>query len=65
MTVDLDSDKQDYPQPSDLSTFVNETKFSSPTEGEQELGKKWGMQAGQDYKGNKCVLDFLSQVTVH
>uniref|UniRef100_A0A2D4PX67 Transforming acidic coiled-coil-containing protein C-terminal domain-containing protein n=1 Tax=Micrurus surinamensis TaxID=129470 RepID=A0A2D4PX67_MICSU len=30
MTVDLD--KQDYPQPSDLSTFVNETKFSSPTE---------------------------------
>ena len=33
MTVDLDSDKQDYPQPSDLSTFVNETKFSSPTEG--------------------------------
>ncbi|XP_060624541.2 transforming acidic coiled-coil-containing protein 2 isoform X3 [Anolis sagrei] len=32
MTVDLDSDKQDYPQPSDLSTFVNETKFSSPTE---------------------------------
>lgn len=33
MTVDLDTDKQDYPQPSDLSTFVNETKFSSPTEG--------------------------------
>ncbi|KAJ6669032.1 hypothetical protein lerEdw1_007841 [Lerista edwardsae] len=33
MTVDLDSDKPDYPQPSDLSTFVNETKFSSPTEG--------------------------------
>lgn len=33
MTVDLSTDKQDYPQPSDLSTFVNETKFSSPTEG--------------------------------
>ncbi|XP_070608674.1 transforming acidic coiled-coil-containing protein 2 isoform X2 [Erythrolamprus reginae] len=32
MTVDLDNDKQDYPQPSDLSSFVNETKFSSPTE---------------------------------
>ncbi|XP_033036391.1 transforming acidic coiled-coil-containing protein 2 isoform X2 [Trachypithecus francoisi] len=32
MTVDLEADKQDYPQPSDLSTFVNETKFSSPTE---------------------------------
>ncbi|XP_054238141.1 transforming acidic coiled-coil-containing protein 2 [Indicator indicator] len=32
MTVDLNTDKQDYPQPSDLSTFVNETKFSSPTE---------------------------------
>ncbi|XP_038266018.1 transforming acidic coiled-coil-containing protein 2 isoform X5 [Dermochelys coriacea] len=32
MTVDLDTDKQDYPQPSDLSTFVNETKFSSPIE---------------------------------
>ncbi|XP_024303532.1 transforming acidic coiled-coil-containing protein 2 isoform X39 [Homo sapiens] len=35
MTVDLEADKQDYPQPSDLSTFVNETKFSSPTEGKQ------------------------------
>ncbi|XP_037659894.1 transforming acidic coiled-coil-containing protein 2 isoform X6 [Choloepus didactylus] len=32
MAVDLEADKQDYPQPSDLSTFVNETKFSSPTE---------------------------------
>ncbi|XP_075391064.1 transforming acidic coiled-coil-containing protein 2 [Tenrec ecaudatus] len=32
MTVDLEADKQDYPQPSDLSTFVNETKLSSPTE---------------------------------
>uniref|UniRef100_A0A8D2ASF8 Transforming acidic coiled-coil-containing protein C-terminal domain-containing protein n=1 Tax=Sciurus vulgaris TaxID=55149 RepID=A0A8D2ASF8_SCIVU len=32
MTVDLEADKQDFPQPSDLSTFVNETKFSSPTE---------------------------------
>lgn len=32
MTVDLDADKQDYPQPSDLSTFVNETKFNSPSE---------------------------------
>uniref|UniRef100_G3U7T5 Transforming acidic coiled-coil-containing protein C-terminal domain-containing protein n=1 Tax=Loxodonta africana TaxID=9785 RepID=G3U7T5_LOXAF len=32
MTVDLEADKQDYPQPSDLSTFVNESKFSSPTE---------------------------------
>ncbi|XP_067565278.1 transforming acidic coiled-coil-containing protein 2 isoform X6 [Pseudorca crassidens] len=32
MTVDLEANKQDYPQPSDLSTFVNETKFNSPTE---------------------------------
>ncbi|MBZ3882964.1 Transforming acidic coiled-coil-containing protein 2 [Sciurus carolinensis] len=32
MTVDLEADKQDFPQPSDLSTFVNETKFNSPTE---------------------------------
>ncbi|EPQ16382.1 Transforming acidic coiled-coil-containing protein 2 [Myotis brandtii] len=32
MTVDLEADKQDFPQPSDLSSFVNETKFSSPTE---------------------------------
>ncbi|XP_047559107.1 transforming acidic coiled-coil-containing protein 2 isoform X14 [Lutra lutra] len=32
VTVDLEADKQDYPQPSDLSTFVNDTKFSSPTE---------------------------------
>ncbi|XP_060027109.1 transforming acidic coiled-coil-containing protein 2 isoform X3 [Erinaceus europaeus] len=33
MTVDLEADRQDYPQPSDLSTFVNETKFNSPSEG--------------------------------
>lgn len=39
MTVDLEADKQDYPQPSDLSTFVNETKFSSPTEGKQFGGQ--------------------------
>lgn len=39
MTVDLESDKQDYPQPSDLSTFVNETKFSSPTEGKRLGGQ--------------------------
>ncbi|XP_037587327.1 transforming acidic coiled-coil-containing protein 2 isoform X14 [Cebus imitator] len=39
MTVDLEADKQDYPQPSDLSTFVNETKFSSPTEGKQPCGQ--------------------------
>ncbi|XP_032738049.1 transforming acidic coiled-coil-containing protein 2 isoform X2 [Lontra canadensis] len=32
VTVDLEADKQDYPHPSDLSTFVNDTKFSSPTE---------------------------------
>ncbi|XP_049620379.1 transforming acidic coiled-coil-containing protein 2 isoform X8 [Suncus etruscus] len=32
MTVELEADKQDYPQPSDLSTFVNETKFESPSE---------------------------------
>ncbi|XP_043453674.1 transforming acidic coiled-coil-containing protein 2 isoform X1 [Prionailurus bengalensis] len=32
VTVDLEADKQDYPQPSDLSTFVNDTKFNSPTE---------------------------------
>lgn len=41
MTVDLEADKQDYPQPSDLSTFVNETKFSSPAE-----GKRLGGQPG-------------------
>ncbi|XP_048362288.1 transforming acidic coiled-coil-containing protein 2 isoform X5 [Sphaerodactylus townsendi] len=43
MTVDLDSDKQDYPQPSDLSTFVNETKFSSPTE-ELEYGNAYEIE---------------------
>ncbi|CAK6435977.1 unnamed protein product [Pipistrellus nathusii] len=32
MTVELEADKQDFPQPSDLSSFVNETKFSSPSE---------------------------------
>lgn len=39
MTVDLEADKQDFPQPSDLSTFVNETKFNSPTEGKQRGGR--------------------------
>ncbi|XP_044880222.1 transforming acidic coiled-coil-containing protein 2 isoform X4 [Mauremys mutica] len=43
MTVDLDTDKQDYPQPSDLSTFVNETKFSSPTE-ELEYGNSYEIE---------------------
>ncbi|XP_013358520.1 PREDICTED: transforming acidic coiled-coil-containing protein 2 isoform X4 [Chinchilla lanigera] len=39
MTVDLEADKQDFPQPSDLSTFVNETKFNSPSEGKQLGGQ--------------------------
>ncbi|KAF7253347.1 Transforming acidic coiled-coil-containing protein 2 [Varanus komodoensis] len=43
MTVDLDADKQDYPQPSDLSTFVNETKFISPTE-ELEYGNSYEIE---------------------
>ncbi|XP_037759693.2 transforming acidic coiled-coil-containing protein 2 isoform X3 [Chelonia mydas] len=43
MTVDLDTDKQDYPQPSDLSTFVNETKFSSPSE-ELEYGNSYEIE---------------------
>ncbi|XP_054974906.1 transforming acidic coiled-coil-containing protein 2 isoform X3 [Sorex araneus] len=38
VTVELDADKQDYPQPSDLSTFVNETKFESPSEGKHRRG---------------------------
>lgn len=40
VTVDLEADKQDYPQPSDLSTFVNDTKFSSPTEGKPLGGSR-------------------------
>ncbi|XP_021255929.1 transforming acidic coiled-coil-containing protein 2 isoform X1 [Numida meleagris] len=43
MTVDLSTDKQDYPQPSDLSTFVNETKFNSPTE-ELEYGNSYEIE---------------------
>uniref|UniRef100_A0A8C5J8G5 Transforming acidic coiled-coil containing protein 2 n=1 Tax=Junco hyemalis TaxID=40217 RepID=A0A8C5J8G5_JUNHY len=43
MTVDLNTDKQDYPQPSDLSTFVNETKFNSPTE-ELEYGNSYEIE---------------------
>lgn len=39
VTVDLEADKQDYPQPSDLSTFVSDTKFNSPTEGKQLGGQ--------------------------
>ena len=40
VTVDLEADKQDYPQPSDLSTFVNDTKFNSPTEGKPLGGQR-------------------------
>ncbi|XP_056350394.1 transforming acidic coiled-coil-containing protein 2 isoform X8 [Oenanthe melanoleuca] len=43
MTVELSTDKQDYPQPSDLSTFVNESKFSSPTE-ELECGNSYEIE---------------------
>ncbi|XP_025061697.1 transforming acidic coiled-coil-containing protein 2 isoform X8 [Alligator sinensis] len=43
MTVDLNSDKQDYPEPSDLSTFVNETKFNSPTE-ELDYGNSYEIE---------------------
>ncbi|XP_069468074.1 transforming acidic coiled-coil-containing protein 2 isoform X5 [Ambystoma mexicanum] len=32
MTVELDSDKHGYPEPSDLSSFVNENKFISPVD---------------------------------
>ncbi|XP_040217882.1 transforming acidic coiled-coil-containing protein 2 isoform X2 [Rana temporaria] len=32
MAVDLEPDKQDYPQPSDLTSFVNETQFHSSTD---------------------------------
>ncbi|XP_078500072.1 transforming acidic coiled-coil-containing protein 2 [Lissotriton helveticus] len=32
LTVDLDSDKDGYPEPSDLSAFVNENKFISPVD---------------------------------
>ncbi|XP_029416585.1 transforming acidic coiled-coil-containing protein 2 isoform X6 [Nannospalax galili] len=39
VTVDLEADKQDFPQPSDLSNFVNETKFNSPSEGKQLGGQ--------------------------
>lgn len=66
MTVDLEADKQDYPQPSDLSTFVNETKFNSPTEGKQ-LGGRWTatlprrpLPLGSKRPGK----ELLSQVTV-
>ncbi|XP_049620373.1 transforming acidic coiled-coil-containing protein 2 isoform X2 [Suncus etruscus] len=45
MTVELEADKQDYPQPSDLSTFVNETKFESPSEGKHRSARE--LQAGR------------------
>lgn len=32
MAVDLEPDKQDYPQPSDLTSFVNENQFHSSTD---------------------------------
>ncbi|XP_015415646.1 PREDICTED: transforming acidic coiled-coil-containing protein 2 [Myotis davidii] len=47
VTVDLEADKQDFPQPSDLSSFVSETKFSSPTE-----GKPPGTRPGDKRPGN-------------
>lgn len=33
MAVDLEQDKQDYPQPSDLTSFVNENQLHSSTDG--------------------------------
>lgn len=47
MTVDLEADKQDFPQPSDLSSFVSETQFSSPTEGKRAGGPcPWDQRPG-------------------
>lgn len=33
---ELAEDPQDYPQPSDLSAFVNDNNFNSPTKGKEK-----------------------------
>ncbi|XP_053548607.1 transforming acidic coiled-coil-containing protein 2 isoform X2 [Bombina bombina] len=43
MAVDLEPEKQDYPQPSDLTNFVNENKFLASTN-EIEYGNSYNIE---------------------
>ncbi|XP_069045138.1 uncharacterized protein tacc2 isoform X3 [Lepisosteus oculatus] len=54
--TELDLDTQDYPQPSDLSTFVNENSFPSPADVpdyEIEYMEKIGSSASQTLSSGK------------
>ncbi|XP_041426809.1 transforming acidic coiled-coil-containing protein 2 isoform X2 [Xenopus laevis] len=44
MAVDLEPEKKDYPEPSDLSNFVNENQFHSSTADETEFGKSYNIE---------------------
>ncbi|XP_068115513.1 transforming acidic coiled-coil-containing protein 2 isoform X2 [Hyperolius riggenbachi] len=51
MAVDLETDKQDYPQPSDLTSFVNENQFHSSTD-DVEFGNAYDIEYME--KTGKC-----------
>ncbi|XP_063817923.1 transforming acidic coiled-coil-containing protein 2 isoform X2 [Pseudophryne corroboree] len=51
MAVDLEPDKQDYPQPSDLTSFVNENQFHASTD-DIEYGNSYSIEYME--KTGKC-----------
>ncbi|XP_018419467.1 PREDICTED: transforming acidic coiled-coil-containing protein 2 isoform X2 [Nanorana parkeri] len=51
MAVDLEPDKQDYPQPSDLTSFVNESQFHSSTD-DLDYGSSYSIEYME--KTGKC-----------
>ncbi|CAI9614270.1 unnamed protein product, partial [Staurois parvus] len=51
MAVDLEPDKQDYPQPSDLTSFVNENQFHSSTD-DIDFGSSYSIEYME--KTGKC-----------
>lgn len=51
MAVDLEQDKQDYPQPSDLTSFVNENQFHSSTD-DIDYGSSYSIEYME--KTGKC-----------
>ncbi|XP_031761070.1 transforming acidic coiled-coil-containing protein 2 isoform X4 [Xenopus tropicalis] len=44
MAVDLEPEKKDYPEPSDLSNFVNENQFHTSTTDETEFGNSYNIE---------------------
>ncbi|XP_041426190.1 uncharacterized protein tacc2.L isoform X4 [Xenopus laevis] len=44
MAVDLEPEKKDYPEPSDLSNFVNENQFHTSTADDTEFGNSYNIE---------------------